>query len=421
MQQAGAGDTALSGHSTSRTDSRILMAGYVLIGIIYVFYGWDRLIMAVELVDLKRALGLTPGMAGLMASIFTLGIAIMSIPASLFVLRMGMRRALAISTLVFSLSTLVTGLSNGVPLLFASRLGTGAGEAVFSIAMFSMIASTFPNRRGTAIGAATALFGLAMFIGPITIIHLENWLGQWRAPFILMGGVGSAGAIALFFVLPRHMADEGGMQQPRGPRPAILANLHWARTPDFMATLLIAVVNGLGCYAYMSMFQTYARETQALTPTQISVAFGFFGIGTVLGGIPIGYLLDRTDRRVGLVALLCAEAVMGYVTFNVSFTPLTGILLSAVLGMVIGGIYGNCYALIQEQAPAGKGPLSIGILLTFYYISAAFSGYIFVRSMGAGFHETLRGGLTVYTVPCLIAAVVVTLVHARTKRSATAS
>lgn len=73
----------------------------------------------------------------------------------------------------------------------------------------------------------------------------------------------------------------------------------------------MAAANGLCCYAYMSLFQTYARIGQHLTPTQASLAFGCFGIGNILGGVPIGLVLDRTDRFRGVAILSALTAVNG--------------------------------------------------------------------------------------------------------------
>ncbi|MFT9015952.1 MAG: MFS transporter [Acetobacter sp.] len=379
---------------------RTLVPVIVLMAVTYVFYGWDRLVMPVELVEIRRTLNLDQKAAGFMASIFTLGIAVLSLPAGILVARLGLKRALGISTLVFSCGTLLSGMANTVPMLVAGRLATGAGESLFSIALLMIIVALFPRWRGTAIGGATAIFGLSMFVGPRMVLAMQDMGGgDWRFPFKLMGGAGVAtGLCLLLFVPDRLQAEEAA--------PAILGDFSWLRSRPLQAVYVMAAANGLCCYAYMSLFQTYARIGQHLTPTQASLAFGCFGIGNILGGVPIGLVLDRTDRFRGVAILSALTGLTGAALFMWSLHETSAIVFSLIFGVGIGGIYGNCYALARENAPAARASLAIGVLLTVYYLAASTSGYVFVLAMGDDFTANLRGALLMFLLPYTLAACV---------------
>lgn len=392
---------------TSFSKIPALLPVIALMAITYVFYGWDRLVMPVELVELRKALNLDQRTAGLMASIFTLGIAVLSLPAGLLVSRLGLRRALGFSTLLFSAGTLLSGIASNVQTLLIGRLATGAGESVFSIALFMFIAALFPRWRGTAIGGATTIFGLSMFVGPRVVLFLQHLGGgDWRFPFKLMGMFGVVAGFCLLFLVPRRL-------QADPLETATEKEWSWLFTPGLLSTYGLAVVNGLCCYAYMSLFQTYGRIGHHLTPEQASVAFGCFGIGNILGGIPIGLLLDRTDRRAGVGILSVLTGVAGAVLFLWSLHPLSAIILSLIYGIGVGGVYGNCYALSREQAPAARASLAIGVLLTVYYIGASVSGYIFVAVMGDDFSSHMRGAVLMFLAPYLLAGLVMLLVRYR--------
>ncbi|MFT8464388.1 MFS transporter [Acetobacter persici] len=393
------------------TKTGALIPVIALIAATYVFYGWDRLVMPVELVDLRKALDLDQRTAGLMASIFTLGIAVLSLPAGFLVSRLGLRRALGFSTLLFSTGTLISGIAGNIPVLLVGRLTTGAGESIFSIALFMFIVALFPRWRGTAIGGATTIFGLSMFVGPRAVLFLQHFgRGDWRFPFKVMGLFGVMAGFCLLFLVPRKLQTEH-----TGIAPA--PNWSWLFAPGLLATYSLAVVNGLCCYAYMSLFQTYARVGQHLSPEQASFAFGCFGIGNVLGGIPIGLLLDRSDRRTGIGILSVLTGISGAVLFLWPLHPVSAIVLSLIYGTGVGGVYGNCYALSREQAPAVRASLAIGMLLTVYYLGASVSGYIFVVAMGDNFSANIRGALIMFLTPYLLAGLVMLFVRYRTGRA----
>ncbi|GAB6853280.1 MFS transporter [Asaia astilbis] len=374
-----------------------LVSTFFLLALAYMLYGWDRQVMPVELVEMSRALSLTPRIAGLLASIFTLGIAIMSVPAGLVVARAGLRLAISLSMLLFSCGTLLSGLAPDIWLLIIGRIATGMGEAVFSIALFTFTSARFPRHAGTAIGALLAVFGVSMFIGPMIVVSLQATFATWRGPFYLFGALGVLGALMLLIFLPRGSQDE-----PRAH--ATPQTYRWLLRPATLATLFVAVVNGVGCYAYMSLFQTYARLCFHITPHDASFALGCFGIGTVLGSTPIGYVLDRTNRQIGLALVVFLTGVTGMVLLRTTLTPGLAAWLSLLLGVWISGVYGNCYALIREQAPAQDGAFAIGVLLTVYYLGAAVAGYLFVAATGVGFSNHAWGGVTLFLVPYTLAA-----------------
>ncbi|MFS3137294.1 MFS transporter [Gluconacetobacter sacchari] len=378
----------------------VLIPILLLMAATYVFYGWDRLVMPVELVEMRKTLNLDQRSAGLMASIFTLGIAVLSIPAGMLVARLGLRMALGLSTLVFSGGTLLSGAAKGILALLIGRLATGAGESVFSIAFFMIIVALFPRWRGTAIGGATAIFGLSMFVGPRVVLALQAaGSGDWRFPFRFMGCGGVLAGLLLLFCVPQRLrAEEKTASRPQG--------WGWLRSRTLPAVYAMAAVNGLCCYAYMSLFQTYARVGQHLTPAEASFAFGCFGIGNILGGVPIGLVLDRTDRLRGVGILSALTGIAAAVLFLWPLHPTSAIVLSLIFGIGIGGIYGNCYALARENAPEARASLAIGILLTVYYLGASSSGYFFVLAMGDDFTANVRGALVMFLVPYLIASAI---------------
>ena len=80
---------------------RLPVAGLVIISLVYILYAWDRLVVPIELVELRKAFGLNLAAAGFLSTIFTFGIALTAIPAGFFVIRFGTRTSLVVAAVIF--------------------------------------------------------------------------------------------------------------------------------------------------------------------------------------------------------------------------------------------------------------------------------------------------------------------------------
>jgi EmrB/QacA subfamily drug resistance transporter len=119
----------------------------------------------------------------------------------------GRRLIFVIGIAVFTLASLLCGLSGSSEMLIGARVLQGAGAALMNPATLSLIAAAFPPReRGTAIGIWAGVSALALAIGPLVggliTEHLNwNWIFFINVPFGLVG-------IAASFVLIQESRDE---------------------------------------------------------------------------------------------------------------------------------------------------------------------------------------------------------------------
>src|SRR5690242_929381 len=111
--------------------------GLIIISIVYLVYAWDRLVFAIELVEISKAYNFQLLSAGFLATVFTLGIALVAIPAGFYVMRFGTRNSLVLGAIIFSLGTGYTPLAHGFGDLTAARVVSGVGEGLYNVALFS--------------------------------------------------------------------------------------------------------------------------------------------------------------------------------------------------------------------------------------------------------------------------------------------
>src|SRR5580704_13190872 len=110
------------------------------VAVVYLVYAWDRVVVPVELVEVRGAYGLSVGSSSLIASVFTFGLALTALPAGLLVVRWGTRTTLVVGALLFSLCTAYVPLGFGLTDLLGARILAGVGEGFYNVAMYSFLA-----------------------------------------------------------------------------------------------------------------------------------------------------------------------------------------------------------------------------------------------------------------------------------------
>src|SRR5262249_58945413 len=145
------------------------------------------------------------------------------------------RNVLALAVGLWSAMTALCGLAVNFVMLFATRIGTGIGEAGGSPPSHSLISDYFPkSRRGTAF----SFFALGVPVGTMLGNSFAGWGNQhygWRATFIMAGVPGLILALLARFTIlepPRGFSDGVRPDPAASPAPRILDALGflWRRS-----------------------------------------------------------------------------------------------------------------------------------------------------------------------------------------------
>src|SRR3984893_10644880 len=110
----------------------------------------------------------------------------------------GRREVFAVGLGIFSISSLVCGLSTSSLMLNLSRGAQGVGGAIMFATSLALIAQAFQGRdRGTAFGIYGAVIGGAVAVGPLIGGVITSGIG-WRWIFFVNLPIG---AVAIFTTL----------------------------------------------------------------------------------------------------------------------------------------------------------------------------------------------------------------------------
>src|ERR1700737_908993 len=135
---------------------------------------------------------------GLLGSAFTLVYALAALPFGLWADRGSRRAILGAGVLVWSLATLLTGLTRNFVQLFATRAVLGIGEASYFPAGTSLLGDFFPRHlrgRVMSIWSAGSAFGIALGFAGGGLLAASF---GWRAAFFATAAPGVVFAVLAF-------------------------------------------------------------------------------------------------------------------------------------------------------------------------------------------------------------------------------
>lgn len=150
----------------------------------------DRSNISIIAKPMMDDLGLDKVQFGMLASLFSLGYALMQIPAGLLAEKFGPRKMVTFALIWWSVFTGLTGLVKSHGLLYAVRFLFGVGEGPMFPA--NAVFNTNWFRRDEKARASSALLAGSYFgpvIAPIVTVYIYQYFG-WQSVFYIFGLIG---------------------------------------------------------------------------------------------------------------------------------------------------------------------------------------------------------------------------------------
>lgn len=281
--------------------------------------GWmldsfDVMLYALLVATLIREIGMTPGTAGLLASLTLIASAAGGILFGIVADRYGRTRALIWSVLIYSVFTAACGFAQSVLQLAVFRLFLGIGMGGEWASGAALVSETWPAaHRGKALGlmqSAWAIgYGLAVIV---TWLVLPRW--GWRAVFFV-------GILPAFFTLwiRRRVREPEIWRRSRATSVSAGSALaEMFRPPLRPLTIWVTVMNACTMFAWWG-FNSWAPAYLELPVTQGGIGLGvdnrtwillIMQVGMWLGYVSFGFISDRMGRKRAYVAYLLAAAAL---------------------------------------------------------------------------------------------------------------
>jgi len=337
----------------------------------------DRQAYNIVLPLLSKDLGLTPVHAGLVASIFLWFYAAL-VPVGGFLGDIARRKWVVFgSLLLWSVGTIMSGLTTGlIGLIIFRSIATGGGEAFYFPSANSLIGQHHQKTRALAM----SIHQTALYVGIIASGFVAGWLGKhfgWRSAFLVFGSIG----VVLALMIGWRMRDD--------PQPARPAN----QTKVPVGELLRAIAGkptvwslwvAFGFFyftqiGYITWMPTFLYEKFHLSLPNAGFSSMFYhhvfaGVGVLLGG-RISDMLATRRRSVRI------ETEFTGLLFGAPFIFLMGVtnnfwiccLGLAGFGLFRGVYDSNLYATLFDVIEPRYRSSAVGLMLSFVFFVSAFA------------------------------------------------
>jgi MFS family permease len=351
-------------------------AHYVMIvcTLLFVINYMDRQVFSAVLQPMKVDLGLTDAQCGLVATIFTLGMALFSFPIAYMVDRWSRKKAVGIMAILWSGFTFATGMATNFVALIIPRALVGLGEAGFVPGGNALISNTYSKEnRGKAMG----IFNMAIPIGAAAGVMLGGFLSAkygWRTPFFYFAIPGVILGIMAFF-----MKDYKTVQSDTGAgSKGFLSSLG-----DILKLPTVRwLYPALGLMSFMSVSLLIWMPTLFMRVLNVNEGYagmvvGLIGLAAIIG-LPLGgFLTDfwyKKDPRgrmflPGIAVIVSAVLVTGMILLKLNTL---GIILGAIYGITITMAIPAFATVYLDIVPPARRGLSSGLgIFVQYFLGGA--------------------------------------------------
>src|SRR5580658_4880563 len=162
----------------------------------------DTTIVNVALPYMQGSVAASPDQITWVLTSYITAAAIMTPPTGFLAARFGLKRLFIVSTLGFTLASMLCGMAESLTQIVAFRLLQGAFGAAMIPLSQTVLLTIYPKERH---GFAMALFGIGVVVGPVIGPVVGGWLTEnytWRYVFYINVPLGIIAFLGMMIFLP---------------------------------------------------------------------------------------------------------------------------------------------------------------------------------------------------------------------------
>ncbi|QOY93169.1 MFS transporter [Massilia sp. UMI-21] len=259
--------------------------------------------------------------AGLLVSLYALGVAVGAPVLTALTGRMPRKRLLLGLMLLFTLGNLLAWMAPGYGALVAARVLTGLAHGVFFSIGSTIATSLVPKEKAAG---AIALMFTGLTVALVSGVPLGTFIGQhfgWQASFLAVSLLGVAATIGSWILVPANIA---------GSKPSsLVAQLAVLKKPRLLLVYAITTLGYGGSFIAFTYLAPILQEVSGFAAASVGLVMLVYGVSVAAGNIWGGRLADRKGP---LPALQIVFALLALVLLVLSFTaPHKWLVLATVL------------------------------------------------------------------------------------------
>jgi multidrug resistance protein len=271
-------------------------------------------------------LGVSLPSAGLLISLYALGVAIGAPVLTAMTGRWNRKSVLLTLMALFVIGNLLAWQAPSYETLVIARILTGLAHGVF-FSIGSTIATSLVTKDKEASAIAIMFTGLTVAL--VTGVPLGTWIGQelgWRATFLIVSILGLVALIGSSILVPSNLKQ---------PMPAKLSEqLNVLTQPRLLLVYAMTAVGYGGTFVAFTYLAPILEQVSGFASSSIGLIMLVYGVSVAFGNIWGGKLADKMGPIKALNIIFTALALV-----LLAFTFTAGNQIGALLTVLIWGAF----------------------------------------------------------------------------------
>jgi predicted MFS family arabinose efflux permease len=349
--------------------------------------------------------------AGLILSVASMAILLVSIPAGAITRRIGARRLTVVAAITMTLGNVAVGLASNYGWLLAGRAVFGLGLGMLWVGGTSWLHDAAGDRRSRVLSMTSAVIGLGSLVGPAFAGVVGEHLGL-GAPFLALAVANLAVVVALL------LESSGTAGAPSEREPALRDMVRAAGGDDMIRGSVLLML--VGSLLWLTSYLLVPLRLDAAGWSAADIGFAFSISSLLYAGV--SWVVARRAERWatlgvagaatgGLAASLIVVVASASVGATVAFLMLAGIATAVMIALtfplgvagsrhvsvaLIGGLLNVAWAVSGLVGPTlgGIAAQTVGDRMTFLLLAAITGAAAFwmVRAHRSQGEERPRSG-----------------------------
>ncbi len=269
---------------------------------------------------IAASLGVSVPSAGLLVSLYALGVAIGAPVLTALTGRIPRKQLLLGLMVLFTIGNLLAWMAPGYATLMAARVLTGLAHGVFFSIGSTIATSLVPKEKAAS---AIALMFSGLTVALVTGVPLGTFIGQtfgWQSTFLAVSLLGVIAIIGSALLVPRHIA---------GSKPSsLLTQLAVLRKPRLLLVYAMTTLGYGGTFIAFTYLAPILQEVAGFSASSVSLVMLVYGVSVAAGNIWGGKLADRKGP---VRALQIVFALLALVLLVLTFTAPNKLLVLATV------------------------------------------------------------------------------------------
>ncbi|HWW03737.1 MFS transporter [Collimonas sp.] len=258
---------------------------------------------------IAASLGVSVPSAGLLVSLYALGVAVGAPVLTALTGRVPRKQLLLGLMALFTIGNLVAWMAPGYEALMAARVLTGLAHGVFFSIGSTIATGLVPKEKAAS---AIALMFTGLTVALVTGVPLGTFIGQtfgWQSTFLAVSVLGVIAFIGGWILVPDNIASS---------KPAsLLTQAAVLKQPRLLLVYAITALGYGGSFIAFTYLAPILQEISGFSAAAVSLVMLVYGVSVAFGNIWGGKLADQKGP---IRALQIVFALLAVVLFVLTFT-----------------------------------------------------------------------------------------------------